>query len=297
MNNPRNFIGYGKRDYKVTWPNNAKLALQFVLNYEEGGENCVLNGDKHSETFLSEIIGAQPVEDRHMNMESIYEYGSRRGFWRIYNSFIERKLPLTIFGVGLALKKNNDVCSAIKESNFEVVSHGYRWIDYQFVDETTEKDHILKSYNIIKEIFGSHPKGWYTGRTSPNTRRLVIENTDVIYDSDSYSDDLPNWEKIGNKKHLIVPYTLDNNDMRFATSQGFNSGEQFFQYLKDSFDCLYKEGENNPKMMSVGLHCRLIGRPGRMQSLIRFLDYVQNFEDVWICRRDEIADYWYKNYQ
>ena len=297
MSNPRNFIGYGKNDYKVAWPNNAKLALQFVLNYEEGGENCVLNGDKHSETFLSEIIGAKPIEDRHMNMESIYEYGSRRGFWRIYNKFVERKLPLTIFGVGLALQQNNEICSAIKESNFEVVSHGYRWIDYQFVDETTEKDHIIKSYNIINEIFGSYPKGWYTGRTSPNTRRLIIENTDVIYDSDSYSDDLPNWEKIGNKKHLIIPYTLDNNDMRFATSQGFNSGEQFFQYLKDSFDCLYKEGEHNPKMMSVGLHCRLIGRPGRMQSLIRFLDYVQNFDDVWICRRDEIADHWYKNYQ
>ena len=297
MSNPRNFIGYGKNDYKVTWPNNAKLALQFVLNYEEGGENCVLNGDKHSETFLSEIIGAQPVEDRHMNMESIYEYGSRRGFWRIYNNFVERNLPLTIFGVGLALQQNNEICSAIKESNFEIVSHGYRWIDYQFIDETTEKEHILKSYNIIKEILGSYPKGWYTGRTSPTTRRLVIENTNVIYDSDSYSDDLPNWEKIGNKKHLIIPYTLDNNDMRFATSQGFNSGEQFFQYLKDSFDCLYKEGEHNPKMMSVGLHCRLIGRPGRMQSLIRFLDYVQNFDDVWICRRDEIADHWYKNYQ
>ena len=297
MNNSRNFIGYGKKDFKVAWPNNAKLALQFVLNYEEGGENCVLNGDKHSETFLSEIIGAQPVEGRHMNMESIYEYGSRRGFWRIYNNFIERKLPLTIFGVGLALQQNNEICAAIKESNFEVVSHGYRWIDYQFVDERIEKDHIIKSYNIINEIFGTYPKGWYTGRTSPNTRRLIIENTDVIYDSDSYSDDLPNWEKIGNKKHLIIPYTLDNNDMRFATSQGFNSGEQFFQYLKDSFDCLYKEGEHNPKMMSVGLHCRLIGRPGRMQSLIRFLDYVQNFDDVWICRRDEIADYWYKNYQ
>ena len=297
MSNPRNFIGYGKNDYKVVWPNNAKLALQFVLNYEEGGENCVLNGDKHSETFLSEIIGAKPIENRHMNMESIYEYGSRRGFWRIYNEFVERKLPLTIFGVGLALQQNNEICSAIKESNFEVVSHGYRWIDYQFVDETTEKDHIIKSYNIINEIFGTYPKGWYTGRTSPNTRRLIIENTDIIYDSDSYSDDLPNWEKIGNKKHLIIPYTLDNNDMRFATTQGFNSGEQFFQYLKDSFDCLYEEGGHNPKMMSVGLHCRLIGRPGRMQSLIRFLDYVQNFDDVWICRRDEIADYWYKNYQ
>ena len=297
MDNPRNYIGYGKNDCKIEWPNNAKLAVQFVLNYEEGGENSFDNGDKYSETFLSEIIGAKSIEGRNMNMESIYEYGSRRGFWRIYNNFVERNLPLTIFGVGLALQQNNEICSAIKESNFEIVSHGYRWIDYQFIDETTEKEHILKSYNIIKEIFGSYPKGWYTGRTSPNTRRLVIENTNVIYDSDSYSDDLPNWEKIGNKKHLIIPYTLDNNDMRFATSQGFNSGEQFFQYLKDSFDCLYKEGEHNPKMMSVGLHCRLIGRPGRMQSLIRFLDYVQNFDDIWICRRDEIADHWYKNYQ
>ena len=296
MNNSRNFIGYGKKDFKVAWPNNAKLALQFVLNYEEGGENCVLNGDKHSETFLSEIIGAQLVEGRHMNMESIYEYGSRRGFWRIYNKFVERKLPLTIFGVGLALQQNNEICSAIKESNFEVVSHGYRWIDYQFVDERIEKDHILKSYNIINEIFGSYPKGWYTGRTSPNTRRLIIENTEVIYDSDSYSDDLPFWEKRGNKKQLIVPYTLDNNDMRFATNQGFNSGDQFYTYLKDSFDALYNEGKINPKMMSVGLHCRLIGRPGRIQSLRRFLDYVLEFNDVWICKRIDIAKHWIKNY-
>ena len=297
MNNTRNFIGYGKNDPKVIWPNKAKLALQFVLNYEEGGENCILDGDKYSETFLSEIIGAPSIEGRHMNMESIYEYGSRRGFWRIYNCFIQRKIPLTVFGVGLALQKNNEVCSAIKEANIEIVSHGYRWIDYQFVDEKIEKEHILKSNEIIKEIFGSYPKGWYTGRIGPNTRRLVIENTDVIYDSDSYSDDLPYWENIANKKHLVIPYTLDNNDMRFATNQGFNSGEQFFQYLKDSFDCLYKEGETYPKMMNVGLHCRLVGRPGRMQSLLKFLDYVQGFDDVWICKRHEIADHWYNNYQ
>ena len=297
MNNSRNLIGYGKKDFKITWPNNAKLAIQFVLNYEEGGENCVLNGDKYSETFLSEIIGAKPIEGRNMNMESIYEYGSRRGFWRLYNNFIDRKIPLTVFGVGLALEKNNEICEAINQANFEIVSHGYRWIDYQFVEEEEEKQHILKSYNLIKEIFGHHPVGWYTGRVSPNTRRLVVENTDVIYDSDSYSDDLPYWEKIGNKKHLVIPYTLDNNDMRFATNQGFNSGEQFFNYLKDSFDCLYKEGETNPKMMSIGLHCRLIGRPGRIQSLIKFLDYIQNFKDIWICKRNEIADYWYKNYK
>ncbi len=297
MNKSRNLVGYGQKDFKIEWPNKAKIAVQFVLNYEEGGENCVLNGDKYSETFLSEIIGAKPIEGRHMNMESIYEYGSRRGFWRIYKNFNDRKIPLTIFGVGLALEKNKEICLAIKESNFEIVSHGYKWIDYQFINEEIEKEHIVKSYEIIKSIFGEYPLGWYTGRTSPNTRRLVIENTNVIYDSDSYSDDLPYWEKINDKQHLIIPYTLDNNDMRFATNQGFNSGEQFFQYLKDSFDCLYKEGETNPKMMSIGLHCRLIGRPGRIQSLLKFLDYIQQFNDVWICKRNEIAEHWYQNYK
>ena len=297
MNKSRNLVGYGQKDFKIEWPNKAKIAVQFVLNYEEGGENCVLNGDKYSETFLSEIIGAKAIEGRHMNMESIYEYGSRRGFWRIYKNFNDRKIPLTIFGVGLALEKNKEICLAIKESNFEIVSHGYKWIDYQFIDEEIEKEHIIKSYEIIKSIFGEYPLGWYTGRTSPNTRRLVVENTNVIYDSDSYSDDLPYWEKINDKQHLIIPYTLDNNDMRFATNQGFNSGEQFFQYLKDSFDCLYKEGETNPKMMSIGLHCRLIGRPGRIQSLLKFLDYIQQFKDVWICKRNEIAEHWYQNYK
>ena len=297
MNKSRNLVGYGQKDFTIEWPNKAKIAVQFVLNYEEGGENCVLNGDKYSETFLSEIIGAKPIEGRHMNMESIYEYGSRRGFWRIYKNFNDRKIPLTIFGVGLALEKNKEICLAIKESNFEIVSHGYKWIDYQFINEDIEKEHIIKSYEIIKSIFGEYPLGWYTGRTSPNTRRLVVENTNVIYDSDSYSDDLPYWEKINDKQHLIIPYTLDNNDMRFATNQGFNSGEQFFQYLKDSFDCLYKEGETNPKMMSIGLHCRLIGRPGRIQSLLKFLDYIQQFKDVWICKRNEIAEHWYQNYK
>ena len=297
MNKSRNLVGYGQKDFKIEWPNKAKIAVQFVLNYEEGGENCVLNGDKYSETFLSEIIGAKPIEGRHMSMESIYEYGSRRGFWRIYKNFNDRKIPLTIFGVGLALEKNKEICLAIKESNFEIVSHGYKWIDYQFINEDIEKEHIIKSYEIIKSIFGEYPLGWYTGRTSPNTRRLIVENTNVIYDSDSYSDDLPYWEKINDKQHLIIPYTLDNNDMRFATNQGFNSGEQFFQYLKDSFDCLYKEGETNPKMMSIGLHCRLIGRPGRIQSLLKFLDYIQQFKDVWICKRNEIAEHWYQNYK
>ena len=300
MKDNRNYIGYGKNNPNIAWPNKAKLALQFVLNYEEGGENSILNGDDHSEIFLSEIIGAQPVKGaRNMNMESIYEYGSRRGFWRIHDEFIKRKIPLTIFGVGMALQKNIDICNAIKEANFEIASHGYRWIDYQYIDREVEKNHILKCYELIKDLFGEYPSGWYTGRTSPNTRELIINNTDIKYDSDSYSDDLPYWEYVGDKKHLVIPYTLDNNDMRFATNQGFNTGNHFFDYLKDSFDCLYNEGKNynTPKMMSVGLHCRLIGRPGRMQSLIRFLDYVQNFDDIWICQRKEIADHWYKNYK
>ena len=299
MKDNRNYIGYGKNSPKISWPNNAKLALQFVLNYEEGAENNILNGDDHSEIFLSEIIGAKPVKGaRHMNMESIYEYGSRRGFWRIHDEFIKREIPLTIFGVGLALQKNPEICEAIKESNFEIASHGYRWIDYQYINSEVEKEHILKCYELFKELFGKYPSGWYTGRTSPKTRELVINNTNIQYDSDSYSDDLPYWENIGNKKHLVIPYTLDNNDMRFATNQGFNTGNDFFNYLKDSFDCLYKEGENHkPKMMSVGLHCRIIGRPGRMQSLIKFLDYVQSFKDIWICQRKEIADHWYKNYK
>ena len=299
MKDNRNYIGYGKDSPKIFWPNNAKLALQFVLNYEEGGENNILNGDSHSEIFLSEIIGAQPVHNsRNMNMESIYEYGSRRGFWRIYNEFIKRKIPLTIFGVGLALQKNPEICKAIKDANFEIASHGYKWIDYQYIDQEIEIEHILKCYELIKDLFGEYPSGWYTGRTSPKTRELIISQTNIMYDSDSYSDDLPYWEQFGNKKHLVIPYTLDNNDMRFLTNQGFNIGDHFFKYLKDSFDCLYNEGKNyHPKMMSVGLHCRIIGRPGRMQSLMKFLDYVQTFDDIWICQRKEIADHWYKNYK
>ena len=299
MQDNRNYIGYGKKSPKISWPNNAKLALQFVLNYEEGGENNILNGDNHSEIFLSEIIGAKPVIGaRNMNMESIYEFGSRRGFWRIHDEFNKREIPLTIFAVGLALEKNPEICRAIKDSNFEIASHGYRWIDYQYIDQEIEKVHILKSYELIKKLFGEYPSGWYTGRTSPNTRELIVNNTNIQYDSDSYSDDLPYWEHIGNKKHLIIPYTLDNNDMRFATNQGFNTGDHFFSYLKDSFDCLYNEGTNHfPKMMSVGLHCRIIGRPGRMQSLIKFLDYVQSYDDIWICQRKEIAEHWHNNYK
>ena len=270
---PRDMVGYGTKLPKVNWPNNAKLALQIVLNYEEGSENCVLHGDKTSEVFLSEIIGAQPIKGRHINMESLYEYGSRRGFWRIHKLFQEKKIPITIFGVGMALEKNLEICQAIKESDYEVASHGWRWIDYQKVSRSTEKKHMRLAIKSIEKIFGKRPLGWYTGRCSPNTRDLVMEEGGFLYDSDSYSDDLPYWEVRGKKKQLIIPYTLDNNDMRFATNQGFNSGEQFYTYLKDSFDALYNE-DSPPKMMSVGLHCRIIGRPGRIQSLKKFLDYV-----------------------
>ena len=293
----RDMVGYGSKNIRVKWPNNARIALQFVLNYEEGAENCILNGDKNSEVFLSEIIGAQPIKGRHMNMESIYEYGSRRGFWRIHKLFQEKKIPLTIFGVGMALEKNKEVCNAIKKSNYEVASHGWRWIDYQNFTKSKEREHMKLAIKSIKRIFGKRPLGWYTGRCSPNTLDLVMEEGGFSYCSDSYSDDIPYWVKKGNRKQLIIPYTLDNNDMRFATNQGFNCGDQFFKYLKDSFDALYNEGKSNPKMMSVGLHCRLIGRPGRIQSLRKFLDYVQKFNKVWICKRIDIAKHWIKNYQ
>jgi putative urate catabolism protein len=294
--NSRDFIGYGAKGKKISWPNNSKLALQFVLNYEEGGENSVVNGDKYSETFLSEIIGAKAIKGRHISMESIYEYGSRSGFWRLDKLFKEKKIPITIFGVGLALKQNPDVCHAIKNGDYEIAAHGYRWIDYQDVKKTVEKKHMQQAIKTIKDIFGSRPLGWYTGRCSPNTRDLVFDDGGFLYDSDSYSDDLPYWEYRGKKKQLIIPYTLDNNDMRFATNQGFNTGDHFYNYLKDSFDALYEEGKTNPKMMSVGLHCRLIGRPGRIQSLKKFLDYVLKFEDIWICKRIDIAKHWIKNY-
>ena len=294
--NSRDLVGYGEKGKKISWPNNAKLALQIVLNYEEGGENSVLNGDKYSETFLSEIIGAKAIKGRHISMESIYEYGSRSGFWRLDKLFKEKKIPVTIFGVGLALKQNSEVCNAIKNGDYEVAAHGYRWIDYQDVKKSVEKKHMQQAIKTIKDIFGSRPLGWYTGRCSPNTRDLVFEDGGFLYDSDSYSDDLPYWEYRNKKKQLIIPYTLDNNDMRFATNQGFNTGDHFYNYLKDSFDALYEEGKSNPKMMSVGLHCRLIGRPGRIQSLKKFLDYVLKFEDIWICKRIDIAKHWIKNY-
>ena len=289
-------IGYGSKTPTIKWPNNAKLALQIVLNYEEGAENSVLHGDKKSEVFLSEIIGAQPIKGRHINMESLYEYGSRIGFWRIHELFQEKKIPITIFGVGMALERNPEICKAIIDADYEVASHGWRWIDYQNIKKSDEKKHMKLAIKTIKKIFGKRPLGWYTGRCSPNTRDLVFEDGGFLYDSDSYSDDLPYWEIRNKKKQLIIPYTLDNNDMRFATNQGFNTGDHFYTYLKDSFDALYEEGKNFPKMMSVGLHCRLIGKPGRIQSLKKFLDYVLKHEDVWICKRIDIAKHWIKNY-
>ena len=308
MNNyPRDMKGYGQNVPKVTWPNNAKIAVQFVINYEEGAENCILHGDNASETFLSEIIGALPFEnERHMNMESFYEFGSRAGFWRLHREFTQREIPVTVFGVAMAMERNPEVVAAMVEADWEIASHGYRWIDYQKVSIDVEREHLKKAIEIHQTMTGEKPKGWYLGRMSPNTRQLVIEEGSFLYDADSYADDLPYFlegkDVEGNsieekaKPHLIVPYTLDVNDMRFASPQGFNSGEQFFTYLKDTFDTLYAEGEYAPKMMSIGLHCRIIGRPGRFASLVRFLNYIEQFDDVWLCRRQDIAEHWIENH-
>lgn len=292
---PRDMIGYGPRPVDPKWPGAARIAVQIVVNYEEGGENCILHGDAASEAFLSEIVGARPLNGvRHMNMESIYEYGSRAGFWRLHRLLTGRQVPVTVFGVAMALERNPEAVAAMREADWEIASHGYRWIDYQFVDEATERLHMHKAIEIHTRATGSRPLGWYAGRTSPNTRRLVLEDGGFLYDADSYADDLPYWLPGGGRPHLIVPYTLDANDMRFATAQGFNSGDQFFAYLRDTFDVLYAEGETSPKMMSVGLHCRLVGRPGRAAALARFLDHVRTHSGVWLCRRVDIARHWHK---
>jgi putative urate catabolism protein len=295
---PRDLIGYGKNPPHPNWPEGARIALQFVINYEEGGENCVLHGDMASEAFLSEIIGAEPIPgSRHMNIESMYEYGSRAGFWRLYRMFTQRGIPVTIYGIAMALARNPEAVAAMQEADWEIASHGYRWIDYQYFGEALEREHLEKAIAIHTEATGSRPLGWYTGRNSPHTRKIVVEEGGFLYDADSYADDLPYWDLSYGKPHLIVPYTLDNNDMRFATAQGFNSGDQFFAYLRDAFDVLYAEGETAPKMMSVGLHCRLVGRPGRAAALARFLDYVQQHERVWLCRRIDIAHHWHQHHQ
>ena len=296
---PRNMTGYGKETIHPHWPNKARVAIQFVLNYEEGGENSILHGDKASEAFLSEIVGAKAYEGvRHMSMESIYEYGSRAGVWRILRLFKEFDIPITIFAVALAIARNKELADYLVEHNYDICAHGLRWIDYQYIDEKTEREHIKDCIALLTEHLGRRPLGWYTGRNSPNTRRLVMEEGGFLYDSDTYDDDLPYWteESKSDNRHLIIPYTLDVNDMRFASPQGFNSGDQFFNYLKDTFDALYLEGETHPKMMSVGMHARILGRPGRIMAMRRFLEYVKTFDDVWLCTRKEIADHWYENF-
>jgi len=296
---PRNMVGYGKDPIHPKWPNKARIAVQFVLNYEEAAENSILHGDNASEAFLSEIVGAKAYEGaRHMSMESIYEYGSRAGVWRILRLFKEFDVPVTIFAVALAIARNRELADYLVEHDYDICAHGFRWIDYQFVDEKTEREHIKDCISVLTEYLGKRPEGWYTGRNSPNTRRLIVEEGGFLYDSDTYDDDLPYWsDEFGTeKKHLIIPYTLDVNDMRFASPQGFNSGDQFFNYLKDTFDALYLEGEVSPKMMSVGMHARILGRPGRIMAMRRFLEYVKTFDNVWLCTRREIADHWYKNF-
>jgi allantoinase len=288
----RDMVGYGPSPPDPRWPGGARVAVQFVLNYEEGAERCVLDGDPACETFLSEMASPAPFTARHMSMESLYEYGSRVGVWRLLRIFERRKLPLTVFGVALALERNPEATAAFVAAGHEVASHGLRWISYQDVDEKTERDHLARAVATIERLTGSKPLGWYTGRDSPNTRRLVVEHGGFLYDSDSYADELPYWQVVNGKPHLIVPYTLDCNDMRFASSQGFAQGEDFFVYLRDTFDTLYREGEHAPRMMSVGLHCRLAGKPGRSGALERFLDHVQRHDRVWICRRVEIARHW-----
>lgn len=294
---PRDLLGYRDQPPKVRWPGGARLALQFVINYEEGAENSVLHGDTASETFLSDIIGARPYPDRHMSMESLYEYGSRVGFWRLHRLFTALEVPVTVYGVAMALQRNPHAVAAMQSAGWEIASHAYRWIDHQFMPREEEKAQIRKAINIHTEVTGQRPLGWYTGRDSPNTRNLIIEEGGFLYDSDSYADDLPYWHHSeGKPAHLIIPYTLDNNDMRFVSPQGFNSGEQFYQYLKDSFDTLYIEGSETPKMMSVGLHCRITGRPGRFLALERFLRYALSHDFVWCCRRQDIARHWYQNH-
>ena len=294
---PRDLVGHGRHPPHPRWPGQARVALQFVLNYEEGGENSVLHGDAGSEQFLSEMFSPAAFPARHLSMESIYEYGSRVGVWRILREFERRALPLTVFGVSMALQRHPEAAAAFQELGHEIACHGWRWISYQGVDEATEREHMARGVAVIEQLTGQRPLGWYTGRDSPNTRRLVADFGGFEYDSDHYGDELPFWLQVRKTDgslapHLVLPYTLDANDMRFASAQGFGTGEDFFDYLRDAFDLLYAEGSEAPKMMSVGLHCRLVGRPGRMRALQRFLDHVQAHERVWVCRRIDIARHW-----
>ncbi len=295
---PRDMRGYGRETPDPKWPGGAKIAVQFVINYEEGGENNILHGDAASEAFLSEVVGAAAWPgQRHMNMESIYEFGSRAGFWRLWRAFTARNMPVTVYGVATALKRNPDAVAAMLEADWEIASHGLKWIEYKDFTREAEREHFREAIAIHTEATGERPLGWYTGRTSEHTTELVGEFGGFLYTADSYADELPYWIKTGSGPLLVVPYTLDANDMRFATPQGFNSGDQFYAYLKDSFDVLYAEGEaGHPKMMSVGLHCRLAGRPGRAAALMRFLDYVAGHDDVWVARRVDIARHWHEHF-
>ena len=298
---PRDLVGYGRNPPHAHWPGGARIAVQFVLNYEEGGENATLHGDAGSEQFLSEMANPPAFADRHLSMEGIYEYGSRAGVWRLLREFEQRGLPLTVFGVGMALQRHPELTAAFKQLGHEIACHGWRWINYQQVDEATEREHMRIGMQAIEELTGERPLGWYTGRDSPNTRRLVADFGGFAYDSDYYGDDLPFWMKVRRTDgmvvpQLILPYTMDTNDMRFGLPQGFSQGDDFFTYLRDAFDVLYAEGAphglNRPKMLSIGMHCRLLGRPGRMKALQRFLDHIQQHEHVWICRRIDIARHW-----
>ncbi|TXG92305.1 allantoinase PuuE [Rhodococcus rhodnii] len=295
-------VGYGRTPPDPQWPGGAKIAVQFVLNYEEGAEDNVLDGDPASEVFLSEMTPATAFPNRHMSMESLYEYGSRAGLWRVLRVFERRGLPLTIFAVAQAMQRNPEAVAAFTEFGHEIACHGYRWHNYQLVDPDVEREHMSRAVEILTDLTGAAPLGWYTGRDSPQTRSLLVQQGGFEYDSDSYADDLPYWltvPRIGadggeeSVDHLVVPYTLDTNDMRFASPAGFPSGDQFFAFLRDAFDTLYAEGTAGaPKMLSVGLHCRIVGRPSRTASLERFLDHVQSHEDVWITRRIDIARHW-----
>lgn len=295
---PRDLVGYGRNPPHPHWPNDARICVQFVINYEEGGENNILHGDRASEAFLSEIVGAAPWPgQRHMSMESIYEYGSRAGFWRLWRLFTERGMPVTVYGVATALMRNPEAVAAMQQAEWEIASHGLKWIDYRDFSSDEERAHLKEAIRIHTEVTGERPLGWYTGRTSEHTNRLVAEEGGFLYSADSYADELPYWETHGKHAQLIVPYTLDANDMRFATPQGFNAGDQFYAYLKDTFDTLYAEGVSAPKMMSVGLHCRLAGRPGRAAALARFLDYIASHDRVWVARRIDIARHWIRRHR
>jgi putative urate catabolism protein len=290
---PRDLIGYGATPPHAQWPGDARIAVQFVINYEEGSENAIYHGDPAAEAFLTDLIGAQPIPGRrHMNIESLFDYGSRAGFWRLHRAFTSRSIPLTVYAVAMAIERNPEAVAGMLSAGWEIATHGYRWIDYQFIAESVEREHIATAIEIHTRVTGSRPLGWYQGRCSPHTHRLVVEEGGFVYNADSYADDLPYWDNSYGKPQLMVPYVFDANDMKFALAGGFNSGDQFYTYLKDTFDVLYREGETQPRMMSIGLHCRLTGRPGRAAALERFMDYAASHEQVWFARRIDIARHW-----